>query len=160
MKHRIMYKTLLIFGIFSNFLLLNCDEGEVERIYTETYNYNNNNTFHTLKLLEWKQGNQTVFTIQPNKTLNNKIILGTGGECSVNEITSESPECLLIYSDSIKVIFNNSRFLKFNRDTNSSMNILKQENYDYEKVNNEHVYTYNFTELDYNNAEDCNGNCE
>ena len=40
------------------------------------------------------------------------------------------------------------------------MNILKQENYDYEKVNKEDIYSYNFTELDYNNAEDCNGSCE
>lgn len=159
MKHQTMCKTVLIFGIFSNLLLCSCNEGEVEYLTREAYTYNNN-TSYTVKLLKWKQGNQTVFTIQPNEALNYKIILGTGGECSVNDNISLGPDCLLIYSDSIKVIFNNSKFLEFDKNTNSNMNILKQENYDYEKVNKEHIYSYNFTELDYNNAEDCSGSCE
>lgn len=154
-----MYKTLLIFGILSNLFLISCDEGEVERIIRRAYNYNNS-TLHTLKILEWKQGNQTVFTIRSNETLNYKITLGTGGVCKIDGAISESSECLLIHSDSIKVIFDNSKFLFYERDNNSSMNILKQENYNYMKVNNEHIYSYNFTELDYESAEDCNGNCE
>lgn len=159
MKHQRMYKTLLIFGILSNLFLISCDEGEVERIIRRAYNYNNS-TLHTLKILEWKQGNQTVFTIRSNETLNYKITLGTGGVCKIDGAISESSECLLIHSDSVKVIFDNSKFLEFNKESISNLNILKQENYDYEKINNEHTYTYNFLELHYDNAEDCNGNCD
>ena len=154
-----MYKTLLIFGILSNLFLISCGEGEIEHITRRAYNYNNS-TLHTLKIQEWKQGNQTVFTIRSNEALNYKITLGTGGVCKINGAISESSDCLLIHSDSIKVIFDNSKFIFFERDKNSSMNILKRENYDYEKVNNEQVYSYSFTESDYENAEPCNGNCD
>ena len=72
---------------------------------------------------------------------------------------SDKSDCLLLYSDSIKIIFDNSKFLEFNSDTNSNLNILKQENYNSENTNDEYNYEYSFSELDYNNAENCNGNC-
>ena len=37
---------------------------------------------------------------------------------------------------------------------------LNIDNYDVETIDKVRIYSYNFTDLDYNNAEDCNGNCE
>lgn len=159
MKHQIMYKTALIFGIISNLFFVSCNQGEVEYITKEVYSYNNS-TNTSIIIKEWKQNSLSIFTLGQNETLVNSVILGTGGECSINGNISNNSECLLIYSDSLKVIFNNSKVLEFNRDINSNLNILKQENYNYNKINNKRIYTYNFSELDYESAEDCNGNCE
>lgn len=149
-------KIPLIFGILSN-LLIGCSDGE-SKIITETYNYINS-TQYNIRIQEWKQNNTNEFIIAPQQSLFYKIILGVGSSCSINGNMSDKSDCLLLYSDSIKIIFDNSKFLEFNSDTNSNLNILKQENYNSENTNDEYNYEYSFSELDYNNAENCNGNC-
>ena len=156
MKQKKILKIPLIFGILSN-LLIGCSDGE-SKIITETYNYINS-TQYNIRIQEWKQNNMNEFIIAPQQSLFYKIILGVGSSCSINGNMSDKSDCLLLYSDSIKIIFDNSKFLEFNSDTNSNLNILKQENYNSENTNDEYNYEYSFSELDYNNAENCNGNC-
>ena len=156
MKQKKILKIPLIFGILSN-LLIGCSDGE-SKIITETYNYINS-TQYNIRIQEWKQNNMNEFIIAPQQSLFYKIILGVGSSCSINGNMSDKSDCLLLYYDSIKIIFDNSKFLEFNSDTNSNLNILKQENYNSENTNDEYNYEYSFSELDYNNAENCNGNC-
>lgn len=156
MKQKKILKIPLIFGILSN-LLIGCSDGE-SKIITETYNYINS-TQYNIRIQEWKQNNMNEFIIAPQQSLFYKIILGVGSSCSINGNMSDKSDCLLLYSDSIKIIFDNSKFLEFNSDTNSNLNILKQENCNSENTNDEYNYEYSFSELDYNNAENCNGNC-
>lgn len=158
MKHQMRYKILLIFGIFSNFFV-SCDEGEVDKIFIENYSYINT-TEHLIRIQEWKNGNLTEHSILTKDILLNSITLGMESKCSINGNVSDNSDCLLIYSDSIRVIFNNLRFLEYKRNTNSNLNILKTDNYITDKINNVTNYKYNFTELDFNNSEPCNGNCE
>lgn len=159
MKHHITYKILLTFGILSNFLIFSCGQGEVDGTHTEIFNYQNNTTF-LIEIQESKKGVVSTFNIQPTESLNYKIQVGTGGNCSINGIVNNNSECLLWYSDLIKIIFNSTRYLEFTRESISDFNLLNLDNYEVETINNERVYSYNFSELDYDNAEDCNGNCE
>lgn len=154
-----MYKTLLIFGILSNFLFISCNEGEVDRIYTEVFNYHNNSDF-SIKIQESKDSVITEFNIPPSEILIYKIQVVTGGSCSINGVINSNSECLLWTSDSLKIIFNSTKYVEFTRDNTTDFNLLNLDNYNVETINNERIYTYNFTELDYNNAMDCNGNCE
>ena len=159
MKHHIMYKILLTFGILSNFLIFSCGQGEVEDIYTEIFNYQNNTNF-LIEIQESKNGVVSKFNIQPTESLNYKIQVGTGGNCSINGIVNSNSECLLWYSDYIKIILNSTRHLEFTRESISDFNLLNLDNYEVETINNERIYSYNFTESDYENAEDCDGDCE
>lgn len=141
MKQKKILKIPLIFGILSN-LLIGCSDGE-SKIITETYNYINP-TQYNIRIQEWKQNNTNEFIIAPQQSLFYKIILGVGSSCSINGNMSDKSDCLLLYSDSIKIIFDNSKFLEFNSDTNSNLNILKQENYNSENTNDEYNYEYSF----------------
>ncbi|MGC6479425.1 MAG: hypothetical protein ACON42_03500 [Flavobacteriaceae bacterium] len=153
------YMTVLITGILSSLAGCACGNGEIDDTTEYTYQYKNH-TSHPLSIFAWQQGNPSVYSIQPNETLNYTIALGFGADCSVNGNPSENPHCLLIHSDSIKIIFDSSRFLRFDTNTPSPLNILKFENYSYEKVAKMHIYRYNFSDIDYNSAEDCYENCE
>lgn len=159
MIHQIKYTKLLIFGICSNFLLLSCNKGETDNKTIEIYNYNNK-IDGSIKIKTWKQNILKEYIIDSNKSLKNKIILSDAVQCSVNDVVSTNSDCILFHSDSIKVIFKNLKYLKFKRGSNSNRNILNQESYVYENINNEKIFNYNFTEEDYNNAIDCNGNCD
>lgn len=155
MKLKKILKIPLIFGILSN-LLIGCSDGE-SKIITETYNYINS-TQYNIRIQEWKQNNMNEFIIAPQQSLFYKIILGVGSSCSINGNMSDNSDCLLLHSDRVKIIFDNSKFLEFNSDTNSNLNILKKENYNSENTNDEYNYEYIFSELDYNNAQNYNGN--
>ncbi len=151
------YIILLIFGIFSNFLVC-CGEGEIDKIYTDNYSYINT-TEHLIRIQAWNNGNLSGYSILPKAS----ILFGTdtfNSGCKINGVRSNNPDCLLIFSDSIRIIFNNSRYLKYKRNTNSKLNILISDNHTIEPIKNGANLKYNFTELDYNNSLACNGNCE
>ena len=158
MKHQIMYRTLLIFGILSNFFILSCSPREVDGVYADIFNYQNNTNF-PIKIQETKNGVISEFNIQPTESLNYEIqpVLGN---CRINGIINRNSECLLWSSDYIKIIFNSTKYLEFTRESISDFNLLSLDNYDVETIDKVRIYTYNFSELNYESAEDCNGNCE
>jgi len=68
--------------------------------------------------------------------------------------------------DSIKVIYNNNKFKIFycflgsgGDGCNTPRNILNEVN-DFDSSENRYLRKYEFLEIDYENAEDCNGNCD
>lgn len=158
MKVKKISKIPLIFGILSS-LIMGCGDSGESKIITETFNYANS-TQYIIRIQEWKQNTMNEFTIPPQQNLFFKIMLGVGSSCSINGNASGNSDCLLLYADSVKIIFDNTKFIQFDRNTNSNLNILKKENYSSENSNDKYNYEYSFSELHYNLAQDCNGSCD
>ena len=145
---------VLIIGILIS-LVYSCDKGEIDKLYTKNYTYANE-TNYSIKIEDWKGGISKSYNLESSKQIVFKIELGIGGTCMVNNLESSESNCLLVMSDSLKVIFDNTKTLTFFQqdDTDTrDVNILRESNYSYEKNGQVEDFRYAFTQKDYNLAE-------
>jgi hypothetical protein len=159
MKHM---KTLLAISASIFLSVLGCTDNEVE-MKRRDYTIQNNTDFSV----------KIEFYNVSDGTLNNQTsdILNNNGSQLANKVEQDQPftnsEDVPIFahvSDSVRIIFNNEKFYinTFNTfsDTFSepiNRNIFRHSNY--ENLGNER-YLFKITQEDYENAEDCNGNCD
>ena len=155
-------KTLVVITASIFLSVLGCTDNEVEMNRRDYIIENNTNFSVNIKFYNVSNG-----------ILNNQTsgILNNNGNQLTNKVEQDQPftnsEDVPIFahvSDSVKIIFNNEKFYinTFNTFNESfsepiSRNIFRHSNY--EDLGNER-YLYNITQQDYENAEDCNGNCD
>ena len=104
-----------------------------------------NNTDYNLKIKIW--GNFHLSNLKGENILN----INKNSEINRN---FEFQNLIITNSDSLLITFGNKKMLLLKGNSNFSNRI---------QVNNDNCIeynTYNFTNEDYANAEDCNGNCE
>lgn len=147
MKREIIWMLLLVIGTLSN-LVYSC-KGEVDRSQLQQFIYVNNSNY-TILINKYINNNiKNEYLISKNDSLIQEIDLGFG-----------STENLIIYSDSVNVVFENSKILRFKLNDNVNRNLLKMESYESYRKNDVIVNKYIFTNTDYQKAEDCTGNCK
>ncbi len=145
MKLKITWMPYLIIGTSIILLLNSCTSGETEYIVKANYIYINN-TNHIIEVLNSK-------TINPNETL--QITFEGEGEKNTTETNYVPP-------------FESGSVIKYNT---SKCYIIKPnglgfgrgegpagiQNYEWRKISERYYeFTYHFTEVEYNKAENCN----
>lgn len=154
MAQKITWELLLIIGIVSNFLFQSCGQGEVEYIHIKSYKYDNQ-AGYSIVIHKWLNNAETVYKLPQSGEIEFKNEF-KGGGCFIDEIqqTAFSPDsdCLLINSDSIRIIFDGSKSYWLKPSDNVDVNILKEVNYQYTKQDNREDYLYKFTDKDYQNS--------
>lgn len=150
MEQKRNYMIALIIGVLSS-LAYSCDEGEIYRLHIKNYTYTNETNF-SIKIEDWKGGISKSYNLAPSKQIVFEIELELSN-CRVDGVESSESNCLLIMSDSLKVIFDNTRTLILKQDDPRDVNILKKVNYSYEKNGHVENFRYAFTQKDYNLAE-------
>ena len=142
----------LTFGILSSFLLFSCNG------YQDQINPVNdrkalliNATGLPIKIYRWSGGDRNgleIHSIMSNDTLINELV-----PCTYNGQKSKlslKRGCYFINSDSVKIIFNETKFVKYTPNTPSNRNVLQEENYYNEKNRrNQYIFTYAFIDEDY-----------
>lgn len=151
MKQKQNYMIVLIIGIIIS-LIYKCDKGEIDKLHTKNYTYANETNF-SIKIEDWKSGINKSYNLESSKQIVFQIELGTGGTCTVDNVESSESNCLLVMSDSLKVIFNNTKMLVLKQNDTRDVNILKEVNYRYEKNGQVENFRYAFTQKDYSLAE-------
>ena len=151
MEQKQNYMIVLIIGVLIS-LIYSCDKGEIDKLHKKNYTYANETNF-SIKIEDWKSGISKSYNLPPSKQIVFKIELGTGGTCAVENLETSESNCLLVMSDSLKVIFDNTKALILKQDDTRDVNILKEINYSYEKNGQVENFRYAFTQKDYNLAE-------
>lgn len=139
----------LIFGIISSIIFYSCTESTDSNdiaIYTFS-----NESEYSISIGKWRNGSVEIFSLPVGNSIVQEINLGFGSSYD-----------LISDADSLHIIFNNNKILVLNDKINDfrSVNILRLDNYEKAIDNNKYYYNYTFSNIDYENAEDCNGNCD
>ena len=131
----------------------------VEHVAIKNYKYDNQ-TEYSIVIHKWRNNNEFEYELLPGTQIRFKAELtGTSSSCYIDDVR-ERGYCLLIIADSVEIIFDNSKSYLLKSLENFSVNILNRENYEYDRQGIQEYYSYQFTDEDYNHAEDCNGKCE
>lgn len=148
MKQKKNCMKLLPFGILCSLFLNSCSP-EVEKISWHLYSYTNNSG-HNLSIEKWNEGNTVVYALKTSQTKEFKYGFNGGG-CFIDGVstTGNADDCLLISSDSIKIIFDDNKSILLKPKDVRDINILNNKNYTYSQDVNKSYYTYTFTEKEY-----------
>ena len=151
MIRKIALTIVLLSGILSS--LVSCGEEIVEKIYHNEYHYINNSEKEII-INAFYNRVDTIFKSKHSIALDGVMLQKI-------ELSSGDTTGIIVTSDSVSIVFGNKRLSNFNQSVESTFNILHLNNYNFfnKEVNND-IYTYTFTESDYENAEDCDGDCE
>jgi len=138
MKMMINWKKLLIFGVtnITINLLTSCEIQDGGSCTDPTYKETNyNKSDYALKIKVWLNDQESFITLK-------------NGNFEVNDIN------LISFSDSLLIIFDNKKKVSYRNE----INVLDPN----ERYTEECTLfsTYIFTNENYENAEDCNGDCE
>jgi len=155
-------KTFVIIILTIFLSVLGCTDNEVE-MNRRDYNIKNN-TDNIIDITFYDRGSGNVVT-QTSQVLNPDDELSEKVEQTSNFDDSNSNAIFNAYlGDSVRIVFNQVKFLTytFHPDSNEfsepiNRNIFRHSNY--ENLGNER-YLFKITQQDYENAEDCNGNCD
>ncbi|MDY6024747.1 hypothetical protein [Bergeyella zoohelcum] len=146
-----MKKLLLIFSCIA---LLSCDWAKTVEYISTHINHYKNESGYDIKIYSYKKGKKYYHQIPNNNTLTEKWL---------TELTeSEEYNKMITYSDSIQVIFNNSRYHKWGVNGNTSFRSPFNVN-NLKLIKNGTRYSeyqFTFTPQDYDDALPCNGNCD
>ena len=151
MIRKIALAMVLIFGTLNS--LVSCTKAIVDKAYYNEFRYINSSGRDIII---------TAFNIRVDTTLKSthNIIIDDVLLQKI-ELFSGINTGMIATSDSVSIVFGNKKLSNFNRSVETTFNILHANNYDFlKKELNNDIYTYTFTESDYENAEDCNGSCE
>ena len=158
MKHM---KTFLIITLTIFLSVLGCTNNEVEMNRRDYIIENNTGISTAIKFYSRVDG---MLNNQTSKVLSNGHKLSEKVELTIEFDSSEDYPRLAYGADSIKIVFNNEKFIINKYNTINSQfsepinrNIFRHSNY--ENLGNER-YLFKITQQDYENAEDCNGNCD
>lgn len=146
-----MKKLLLIFSCIA---LLSCDWAKtVDYIYAVTQNYTNKSG-QDIKIYSFNEGVKYSHQLFVDHFITEQYTL--------EESIKDKHKRMIGFSDSIHVIFNDTKIQKWERsDSSSSRNPLRKENSEHTKVSDLHdVLDFTFTPQDYDDALPCNGNCD
>jgi hypothetical protein len=158
-------KDMKIFVVVSVSIFLSvigCTDNEIE-LTNRTYSIENDTDF----IVDVKFYNKidNGLNNQTSKILNSRgeILAKQIQKIPVNNFSEELPTSAFI-ADSVKVIINENKFFTFTYDFDDdtfsepiNRNIFRHSNY--ENLGDER-YLFKITQQDYENAEDCNGNCD
>ncbi|VAW14381.1 hypothetical protein MNBD_BACTEROID03-709 [hydrothermal vent metagenome] len=154
-------KTLLVIIVSVFLSVLGCTDNEVEMNRRDYIIENETEVNLSVKFYNKVNGtinNQTSKDLNKGEQLSKKI------ELTIEFDISEDYPSLAYGSDSVRIVFNNEKFLtsKYNSinmvfSEPIGRNIFRHSNY--ENLGNER-YLFKITQQDYENAEDCNGNCD
>ena len=160
MRRNQHYTIVLIIGILSS-LAFRCGEPEIDENFTKRYTYTNE-TNYSIRIEDWQEGNRDSYLLEPSKQIVFQVELGIGGNCMVDgiEIDTSDLNCLLVTSDSLKIVFDDSKSMIFKQSDPGDVNILNEKNYTYEKKGQLENFWYAFTQKDYDKAKDCDGHCD
>lgn len=150
MEQKQNYMILLIIGILSSLLTNSCGKEDIERISIKSYIYTNNSG-HSLSIMSWKGSNTDIFDLIQSQKIEFRYEFNGGG-CfinGINEPNSSAIECLLVSSDSLKIIFDDNKTLIFKPEGERNINILNEDNYEYSQNGNNELFKYGFSEKDY-----------
>ena len=153
-------KTLLVIAVSVFLSVLGCTDNEVEMNRRDYIIENETEVNLSVKFYNKANGtlnNQTSKDLSKGEQLSEKI------ELTIEFDISEDYPSLAYSSDSVRIVFNNEKFLtsKYNSinmvfSEPIGRNMFRHSNY--ENLGNER-YLFKVTQQDYENAEDCNGNC-
>jgi hypothetical protein len=154
-------KTFLIITLTIFLSVLGCTNNEVEMNRRDYIIENNTGISTAIKFYSRVDG---MLNNQTSKVLSNGHKLSEKVELTIEFDNSEDYPRLAYGADSIKIVFNNEKFIINKYNTINSQfsepinrNIFRHSNY--ENLGNER-YLFKITQQDYENAEDCNGNCD
>ena len=106
MLRKTTWMLLLAFGILSSLLLQAC-KADVDSYHLATSRYVNE-TSHTIEIKKWRHNVETTHKLEPLGELKFKLRLPYG-PCYINGIIQNNNRCTLLYSDSLRVIFDGSK---------------------------------------------------
>ena len=151
MARKTTWMLLLFTGILSSSLFQSCGQEIVEKIFIKSYRYDNQ-TDYSIVIHKWINNIEKVYELSQSGQIEFKNKFNGGG-CFIDEIpqTAFSPDsdCLFINSDSVRIIFEDSKSYWLKPSDNVDVNILKEVNYEYTKKANREDYLYIFTDKDY-----------
>lgn len=159
MKYLLMLTTLLI-------LLTNC--GPEAKTYDRQYIIKNESSKKII-LTFFNQGsivNYLTDSLAPEENHEGQVLERSGGpweDFSREELISEPTASL--EADSIRVVFNSEKLMTYvmkyvkggSEFIPTTRNVLRDLDY---KSIGDHKFLFEITDADYNNAADCDGNCE
>lgn len=142
---------LLLIGILSS-LFISCGNEINEIKYFKTYTYTNNSG-HSLHIEKHSNESNITYELPKLETINFSFELNSGN-CLINDErqSSVSGGCLLIFADSLKIIFDDNKSILLKPEDMRDINILKEKNYDYSKIGRTENFKYSFTQIDYEQA--------
>ncbi|MCF6213271.1 MAG: hypothetical protein L3J45_04515 [Flavobacteriaceae bacterium] len=143
---------LLIIGMLSS-LFISCNN-TIEKLFTKSYQYTNNSG-HLLSIMKWKESNVEVFNLSPSQSFQFDYEFNGNG-CSINKTDKpnmSASECLLVNSDSLKIIFDDNKSILLKKEDERAINIFNEKNYSYSRIGNQEFFSYEFTNNDYQEAE-------
>jgi len=141
---------LLIIGILSNIIITSCGEDDIEKIEIHSYTYTNASA-HSLSIIKWNNGDIDTFDlIQSQKIEFIYKFNGTGCSIDGTNMPDKLPQdCLLITSDSLKIIFDDGKSILLRPNEPRDINILIETNFEKISEGNKKLYNYRFSEKDY-----------
>ena len=159
MRPKIIWMLLSAFGILSSFLFQSCVKckanEECELVFIKNYQYSNQ-TSYSIDIHRYRRsfdnGNGHVHKLSPLGKIEFKREFPFG--CYIDDIRQDvSNNCFLIFADSIRIVFDNSRSYWLKHSDSVDVNILHHVNYNLTRQGIRRYYLYTFTEKDYNYAE-------
>jgi len=147
MEQKTIYMKLLIIGMLSS-LFISCNN-TIEKTYFDTYVYTNNSS-HSILIEKYANESKITYELPKLKTINFKLELNSG-DCNIdnNQMTSVLGGCLLIFADSLKIIFDNDKSILLKPKDTRDINIFNEGNYENATVGNKSTHNYIFSEKDY-----------
>lgn len=143
MQQKTSWKLLLIIGMVSN-MLHSCSKGEIDRVYLHKFIFVNINN-QEIVIAQYKSG-------EKHNNNNNNISAGDSIIQTVDLFAGDISD-IIPFSDSIEIVFNEQKALKFFPNSIVQHNILNLEEYDSLNLTDElKEYHYLVTDEDYDNA--------
>lgn len=143
MLQRIIWMQLFLFGILSSFS--SCKK-QVDAYLIHEYHFKNDSNYGIAI---------DVYNRNENNFVKNSYNITKGIFFSQQlDLMFDSKIGIIALSDSVVIIFEKNKKATFCSNTDSKFNILKEDNFIKSNKSNKHViFTYTFTDNDYNNAD-------
>lgn len=156
MKQKIIWRALFLFGTLSSFI--SC-ETEIDRKHYTNYMYTNKTNYKiNIDVYNkfWDENSGFRYVKTSYLLLKNEVLF------QEFEILFGDKTGIILEADSVTVSYEGLKKAYFSPIENiSSFNITNANNYNFNEISEIHKeYSYVFTMLDYENAEDCEGSCE
>ena len=158
--------SLILVSIFSIFLIVSCVT-EAEEIDRQYQILNMSKVDVMIKFYNTYKNESFEITLSNNETYLPDILTYRSGNAQLSDQNSYYPSGAYQDSDSLVLIFNNEKLItnyyeaetafKYLFSEPINRNIFRHGNY--VQIQKE-VFQFTITEQDYENAEECNGNCE
>lgn len=141
MVQKIIWMLLLLIGILSSFQ--SCIK--TDNAFIEKYNFVNK-TVYQIDIEAFNRIDNGYYISTYNIPKDSSLF-------QVIDLDSGSKTGIIAHSDSVSIIFGNTKILSFLPNTESPFNILNRNNYAVISIDeNHHEYTFVFNEEMYNNA--------